>query len=213
MKSKALFLSLLLLAACGKEYNSVNERDLFGTWAHVKSVTAGNGEAVENLGETLVFSDDHVLRSYFSTTVFAYHWELEGRELSYGETLYTIKKLDSRHLTYTYDFNGDTFTDSWIKIEPLLPGTWTVSWTLGGVQYATFNADGTSTWAAADTGTTLGSFNWEVVVDLFTSRPAINYTGINVAKDIIMAAKDDELRVVDNNGTSGIYARGRLAVQ
>ena len=121
MKRILLFLSIaVLMTACGgKDKINFKESDLVGTWTHVKSVNGAGAES-ENLAESLVFSNDHNMLSYFSSTVFSYTWEMEGRELAYDGITYTIKKLDDRHLTVTYAFNGDTFTDTYIKIEPLL---------------------------------------------------------------------------------------------
>ena len=214
MKRILFFLSIaVLMTACGgKDKINFTEADLIGTWTHVKSVNGAGAES-ENLAESLVFSNDHNMLSYFSSTVFSYTWEMEGRELAYDGITYTIKKLDERHLTVTYAFNGDTFTDTYIKIEPLLTGTWTVSWTLGDIMYVTFNPDGTAVWTYAKTDHSLGTFNWNVIVDAYYSRPAINYSGLSVSQDTILAATDDEFRVIDNNGKSGVYARGKLAVQ
>lgn len=214
MKRILFFLSLaVLLTACGgKDKINFKESDLIGTWTHVKNVNAFGAENV-NLADTKVLKANHECVTYYSMTSDNGTWELNGRELNIGGAKSTISKLDGTHLTITFQEDKGTYTDTYIKIEPLLTGTWTVSWTLGDIMYVTFNPDGTAVWKYAKTGNNIGTYEWNVGVDDYYSRPAINYSGPGVGQDTIMAASDDEFRVIDNNGKSGVYARGKLAVQ
>lgn len=217
MKRILFFLSLaVLFAGCGKDKINFKESDLVGTWAHLKSVNA-YGDVSENLQVTEVLKANHECTTYYSMTSDAGTWELNGREINIGGAKSTIVSLDGRYLTTKVVEKEGTYTDTYVKVESLMVGTWTVTWTLGGnAQYATFNAGGTSSWQNAKNGESMGTPNWTVGVNEYWSRPTVVYSGSNWDEyDTILAVEQDgdQLRVIDFNGISGIYARGHLTIQ
>lgn len=217
MKRILFFLSIaVLMTACGgKDKINFTESDLIGTWAHVKSVNA-YGDVSENLQVTIVLTANHELVEYFSSTYDTGTWELNGREFSSGEDKATITQLDGTHLVMTRQAKEGTYTDTYFKMESLMVGTWTISWTLGTSQYASFNANGTSSWQNAISGQDMGTPNWTVGVDEHWCRPAIIYSGSGWdEKDTIMRIEENGnlLRAIDINGTSGNYVRGHLTIQ
>ena len=216
MKRILFFLSLaVLLTGCNKDKITFTEADLIGTWTHVKSVNP-YGDVSENLPVSQVLKANHESVTYYSSNYDTGTWELNGRELNIGGAKSTIVKLDGKHLNTTFVDKTGTYTESYVNAEAFIVGTWTVSWTLGHAQYATFNADGTTSWEDAVTGTAMATLNWSIGVDIVSSRPVILYSGSgwDGEKDIIWAIEsDDEFRAIDKNGASGIYTRGRLKIQ
>ena len=216
MKRILFFLSVaVLLAGCGKDKVSFKESDLVGTWAHLKSVNA-YGDVSENLQVTEVLKANHECVTYYSMNHDTGTWELNGSELNIGGAKSTIVSLTSKYLTTKVVEKEGTYTDTYVKMESLMVGTWTISWTLGTAQYASFNANGTSSWQNAINGSDMGTPNWTIGVNEVWSRPTITYSGSNWDEyDTILAVEQDgdQLRVMDFNGTSGIYARGHLTIQ
>ena len=179
-----LALALVFFSACKKEDKGkdkdttpveetplFNESDLIGYWACYESVEQ-NGTVTQSPPYAFAAYSDHTFQ-YSSEIIHSpCTWEIDGDDLSVeidGVKKTTLTQLDGKHLTLKQDWHGDVYTDSYINISRILPGTWKIS--LPGTTYIVEIEDnGHSSWLREGT-TDVVYYDW--TLDLNTGRVVV----------------------------------------
>lgn len=215
MKRILFFLTIVaIFAGCKEKGPAFNESDLIGTWVHVKTVSS-DGHTTEDLPSTWVLAADHTETEYFGETNMSGGWKLEGDRIfdpDHPENYVTLTSLDNKHLTISIKQGDNTLTTSFIKMEKILIGEWTVEW-IADAQYVTIKEDGTSDWVQAASGFTAGTHKWSINVDEKTGRPVIAYSSsLWYDNETVQSVRDNEIKVTNKGGGPGLYTRGKKVI-
>lgn len=213
---KILFILTLaaVVAGCKKDGINITEADILGTWIHQLTVNP-DGTTAEDEPLVMEVTADHEMTMYAGGNYETYSWKINGNQIAtediHGDgDVFTVSKADGKHLVYSWKTELGTYKGTWINIEKVLPGEWTVQW-LAAAQYVNIKEDGTSVWTDVATGKPAGTYSWEIHIDIAKSRALIQYKG-NLWNDMepIYSASDEVLWVTNKDGGPGKYTRGKL---
>lgn len=212
MKRILILLSVAAaLVACKKDKTpALTDADLIGTWFCTESIDPDNHKE-NNPGEVLIFWTDHTAGLYFDGMSHSWNWFIQDGKLIFMEGPYcdpetTIAFRDGKHMKLDWIWGEEgLYQESFIRMESILPGTWTVSWP-GRSYTVTITADGNSSWVL--NGTVVGSYSW--AMDHNDNYPLIKFNGGGWSANLkVVDASDNriETKDVDQAGAPVIFVR------